>query len=74
MDRDGWPEIIVIIRSAGTGGYLSADAFQLGDTALNLLESVSGLAKDADPVWALEAKLGNRAEPGAAPGAGKPRR
>ena len=74
LDRDGLPDIIVVIRSAGTGGSLSADAFQLQGTVLTLLESVSGLARDADPVRALEAKLRNRAEPRAAPDAGKPRR
>jgi PliI/PliC-like inhibitor of I-type lysozyme len=74
VDRDGSPEIIVVIRSAGTGGYLSADAFQLHGTVLTLLEAVSGLAKDADPIRALEAKLANRAEPRAAPDADKPRR
>ncbi len=74
LDRDGLPDIIVVIRAAGTGGYLSADAFQLQGTVLTLLESVSGLARDADPVRALQAKLRNRAEPHAAPEAGKPRR
>ncbi len=70
LDRDGLPDIIVVIRAAGTGGYLSADAFQLQGTVLTLLESVSGLARDADPVRALQAKLRNRAEPDV----GKPRR
>ena len=74
LDRDGSPEIIVIIRSAGTGAYLSADALQLRGTALMLLEAVSNLPKDADPIRALEAKLTHRAEPRAAPDAEKPRR
>lgn len=74
LDRDGSPEIIVVIRSAGTGGYLSADAFQLHGTTLTLLEAVSDLAKDADPVRALEAKLTSRTEPRAAPDADKARR
>jgi Periplasmic lysozyme inhibitor of I-type lysozyme len=56
LDRDGSPEIVVVIRSVGTGGYLSADAFRLHGTTLLLVESVSGLAKGADPVRALEAK------------------
>ena len=73
VDRDGSPEIIVVIRSAGTGGYLSADAFQLQGTVLTLVEAVSGLAKDTDPLRALEAKLTNRSEPRAAPDADKPR-
>lgn len=62
VDGDRTPDIIVIIRSAGSGGYLSADAFQLSGSVLTLLGSVSGLAKDADPVQTLEAGLGNRAE------------
>lgn len=74
VDRDGSPEIIVVMRSAGTGGHLSADAFQLHGTVLTLLEAVAGLAEDADPIRALEAKLTNRAEPRAAPTADKPRR
>ena len=74
LDHDGSPEIIVLIRSAGSGAYLSADAFQLRGTVLMLLETVSGLAKDADPIRALEAKLTRRAEPRAAPDADKPRR
>jgi hypothetical protein len=74
LDRDGSPDIIVVMRSAGTGSYLSADAFQLQGTGLTLLESVSGLARDADPIRALETKLTSRAEPRAAPNAGKPRR
>jgi hypothetical protein len=59
---DGPPGIVIIMRSAGTGGMLSADAFQLRGSVLRLLGSVSGLAADADPVRALEADLGNGAE------------
>jgi hypothetical protein len=74
LDRDGSPDIIVVMRSAGTGSYLSADAFQLQGTVLTLLESVSGLAREADPIRALEAKRTSHAEPRAAPDAGKPHR
>jgi hypothetical protein len=70
LDRDGSPEIVVVIRSVGTGAYLSADAFRLDAKVLTLLESVSGLEKDTDPIRALEAKLTKRAEPHAAPDAG----
>ena len=65
VDGDGSAEIVVVIRSAGTGGYLSADAFRLRGTTLSLAGSVSGLPSDADPVRALEIKLADRAEPGA---------
>jgi Periplasmic lysozyme inhibitor of I-type lysozyme len=54
LDRDGSLDIIVIIRSVGTGGYLSADAFRLHGPALSLLTSVSGLSGSADAVRALE--------------------
>jgi hypothetical protein len=70
LNHDGSPEIVVIMRSVGSGGYLSADAFHLQGTTLLLVESVSGLAKDADPLRALEAKLANRAGPCAPPDAG----
>ena len=73
LDRDGLPEIVVVIRSVGTGGELSAAAFRFHDTVLTILESVSGLAKDADTIRALEAKLAKHAEPRAVLGAGKPR-
>ena len=54
LDHDGTEEIIVVIRSAGTGGYLSADAFQYRNRQLGLMVSVEGLRKHADPVRALE--------------------
>jgi len=59
VDRDGIADIIVVMRAAGTGGHRSADAFRLRGDALRLLGSVSGLAKDADPVRALSARLQN---------------
>jgi hypothetical protein len=67
LDRDGLLDIVVVIRSAGSGGYLSADAFRLQGTTLTLLGSVSGLTRDADPVRALGAELRSRAEPRARP-------
>lgn len=53
IDRDGAPEVIVVTRSAGTGGYLAADAFRFHKGALTLAASRNGLAADADPVAAL---------------------
>ncbi len=50
---DGVEEIIVIIRSAGTGGYLSADALQYNDRQIRIMRRVADLAKNADPVAAL---------------------
>lgn len=57
VDRDGFADIVVVMRAAGTGGHRSADAFRLRGRALELLGSVSGLAKDADPVRALSARV-----------------
>ena len=49
-------EIIVVIRSVGTGGYMSADAFRYQAKSLVWLASVSGLDKRADPLVALRDK------------------
>lgn len=57
LDGDDEPEIMVIMRSAGTGGYISADAFRFQGNKMTLLSTVSGLAKGADPGSALKAKL-----------------
>ena len=66
LDDDGLLDIVVVMRSAGTGGYLAADGFGLRGRVLTLLGSVSGLPKDADPIAALKVQLANRAEPRAA--------
>ena len=50
LNRDGKNEIIVVVRSAGSGGYLSADAFRLQKDTLVLAASKSGLPANADPV------------------------
>jgi hypothetical protein len=55
VDRDGRDEIVVIIRSVGTGSYLTAHAFAFGEKRLEMRAMVVGLAKDADPIAALAA-------------------
>ena len=57
LDRDDRPEVVVVIRSAGTGGYLSADAFTFARGRLVRRASVAGLAADADPVAALQRRV-----------------
>ena len=48
-------EIIVIIRSVGTGSYLSAHAFMIGkNQKMTLISTVDGLQAGADPVSALK--------------------
>ena len=47
------PAIVVIIKSAGSGGYLSADQFQLDNNRqLQLTNTVNGLENNVDPVKA----------------------
>lgn len=53
LDGDDAREVIVVIRSAGSGGYLLADAFALRGRRLDLVGHVDGLLGNADPVAAL---------------------
>ena len=57
LGNDDPPSLVVAIRTAGSGGYLSADAFTIGKNAVVLRASVSGLAANADPVAALKSSL-----------------
>lgn len=52
-DQD--PEVIVIVRSVGTGGYLSAQAFTIGKQTMAFHSMVEGLPAAADPIKALGA-------------------
>ena len=55
INGDEQPEIIVVVRSVGTGSYLSAHAFAI-DKGQKLIPSslVEGLQSEADPVSALK--------------------
>ena len=57
LGNEGLPSLIVVIRSAGSGSYLSADAFTIGKNTVVLRAAVSGLAANADPVLALKISL-----------------
>jgi PliI/PliC-like inhibitor of I-type lysozyme len=46
-----------MIRSVGSGGYVSADAFRYRNRSLELIGSVSDFDKQADPVKILRDKL-----------------
>lgn len=50
---DQRPEIVVIVRSAGTGGYLSAHAFAFDKQRLIFRAATEGLPPDADPIASL---------------------
>ncbi len=53
LDGSGVRQLVVIIRSAGTGGYLSAQALSFTGKRIEVRSHVSGLPKDADAVAAL---------------------
>lgn len=57
---DPRPEIVVIVRSAGTGGYLSAHAFAFDAQRLTFRGVVEGLPATADPVAALRKSTSKR--------------
>ena len=57
LDGDDNTEIIVVIRSVGSGGYLSADAFRFRAGSLEWVVSVSDLEKEGDPIQALRDKF-----------------
>jgi Periplasmic lysozyme inhibitor of I-type lysozyme len=57
VDGDGRTEIVVIMRSAGSGSYISADAFTYANKSITLLASVSGVAKNTDPLPVLTAVI-----------------
>ena len=53
LDDDSAAELVVVTQSAGSGGYLAADAFRLRHGVLARVAGVEGLAPSADPVAAL---------------------
>jgi hypothetical protein len=60
IDADGRAEIVVILRSAGSGGYLSAQAFTFDARRLGFRTMVEGLAPAADVIAALRKAARNR--------------
>ncbi len=54
IDGDKQDELIVIIRSAGTGGYLSAQALSFENDRIEARTKVTNLPADADPIAALD--------------------
>ena len=43
INKDGEEDLVVLIRSAGSGGYLQAEAFRIGKGKLELIASVLDL-------------------------------
>ena len=52
INGDGIDEVIIVLRSAGSGGYLSADAFSWQNNQLQLLATVKDLAPNAELIQA----------------------
>lgn len=52
---DPAPEVVIVIRNAGSSGVLSADAFRFVNNTLELFKSAVELPSLADPVAALRA-------------------
>ena len=57
MDSDNRAVLVVLMRSAGSGGYLAADAFRYRNRSIELIGSVAGIDKAADGIQALRDKL-----------------
>jgi hypothetical protein len=57
IDGDKKAELIVTIRNAGSGSYLSADAYTIDKRKFSLRASVKGLQPTADPVAELKKKI-----------------
>jgi Periplasmic lysozyme inhibitor of I-type lysozyme len=51
------PLLMVVVQSAGSGGYLSADAFDVEPHSVRLVASVGGLAPDEDPAARLRRRV-----------------
>lgn len=50
LDRDGRPEVVVIMRGAGTGAFLSADAYSFASNRMARRASIASAPADADIV------------------------
>ncbi len=50
LDSDGSAELVVVMRSAGSGSYLSARAFSLDGGVISQVAGVDGLEPRADPI------------------------
>jgi hypothetical protein len=56
LDGDGRPELVVVTRSVGTGGAVSADAYSVDSRRAVRRDGVQDLPGSVDPVQALRAR------------------
>lgn len=57
LDADGRNELVVIIRSAGSGGYVDAELYGVLDERLHLCARLAGQPADADAAALLRREL-----------------
>jgi hypothetical protein len=50
LDRDGRPEVVVVMRGAGTGAFLSADVYSFASNRMARRASIASVPADADIV------------------------
>ncbi len=50
IDGDGFPELVVVTRSVGSGAYGSARAFAVGGKTIRQVAQVEGVEPGRDPV------------------------
>lgn len=57
LNNDQKLDLVVVMRSAGSGNYQNADGYVLSQGGIAFLKSVEGLAKDANPLEAMSRAL-----------------
>lgn len=57
FDDDGVEEIVTVVRSTGSGGYLSVEAFKISGGEFKLIGNLSFLESNADPIKSLRSEL-----------------
>lgn len=60
IDGDGSEDLVVVVESAGTGSYLSADAFHLTGDRIEHIASAHDLDPDTNILAALRERSGKR--------------
>ena len=63
LDGDAEVDIVVVVRSAGSGGYISADGFIVSGQRLTLAGHVGGLRPRSDPLGQLQQLARRKVEP-----------
>ena len=57
INKDGEEDLVVLIRSAGSGGYLQVEAFRLGEGKVELIASVLDLDPKSEYIKELKSSI-----------------